>query len=94
MKVGMDSIMASYFALFEVINHSFGKNFVCIRCLRVFQSEIQRMFLHTLVLLLTSSPELRAVLSHPTVEFSPFSQGVCVQFWTARAGNLVQAKSF
>lgn len=26
MKVGMDSIMASYFALFEVINHSFGKN--------------------------------------------------------------------
>ena len=25
MKVGMDSIMASYFALFEVINHSFGK---------------------------------------------------------------------
>lgn len=26
LKVGMDSIMASYFALFEVINHSFGKN--------------------------------------------------------------------
>lgn len=26
MKVGMDSIMASYFALFEVINHSFGKD--------------------------------------------------------------------
>lgn len=25
MKVGMDSITASYFALFEVINHSFGK---------------------------------------------------------------------
>ncbi len=25
MKVGMDSIMASYFALFEVINHSFGE---------------------------------------------------------------------
>lgn len=24
-KVGMDSIMASYFALFEVINHSFGE---------------------------------------------------------------------
>ena len=28
LKVGMDSIMASYFALFEVINHSFGKNSV------------------------------------------------------------------
>lgn len=27
MKVGMDSIMASYFALFEVINHSFGERF-------------------------------------------------------------------
>lgn len=27
LKVGMDSIMASYFALFEVINHSFGKTF-------------------------------------------------------------------
>uniref|UniRef100_A0A8C6SF06 Sorting nexin 27a n=1 Tax=Neogobius melanostomus TaxID=47308 RepID=A0A8C6SF06_9GOBI len=27
LKVGMDSIMASYFALFEVINHSFGKSF-------------------------------------------------------------------
>uniref|UniRef100_A0A4W5JV18 Ras-associating domain-containing protein n=1 Tax=Hucho hucho TaxID=62062 RepID=A0A4W5JV18_9TELE len=25
MKVGMDSITASYFALFEVINHSFGE---------------------------------------------------------------------
>lgn len=25
MKVGMDSITASYFALFEVINHTFGK---------------------------------------------------------------------
>lgn len=25
LKVGMDSIMASYFALFEVINHSFGE---------------------------------------------------------------------
>lgn len=29
MKVGMDSIMASYFALFEVINHSFGEICVC-----------------------------------------------------------------
>lgn len=27
MKVGMDSITANYFALFEVINHSFGKSF-------------------------------------------------------------------
>lgn len=26
LKVGMDSIMASYFALFEVINHSFGEH--------------------------------------------------------------------
>ncbi|NXJ72798.1 SNX27 protein, partial [Rostratula benghalensis] len=26
-KVGMDSITANYFALFEVINHSFGKSF-------------------------------------------------------------------
>lgn len=25
MKVGMDSVMATYFALFEVINHSFGE---------------------------------------------------------------------
>lgn len=25
-KVGMDSITANYFALFEVINHSFGKS--------------------------------------------------------------------
>jgi len=25
MKIGMDSITASYFALFEVINHSFGE---------------------------------------------------------------------
>ncbi len=26
-KIGLDSITASYFALFEVINHSFGKSF-------------------------------------------------------------------
>lgn len=32
MKVGMDSIMASYFALFEVINHSFGKSCMCVCC--------------------------------------------------------------
>lgn len=32
MKVGMDSIMASYFALFEVINHSFGKSCTCVCC--------------------------------------------------------------
>lgn len=32
MKVGMDSIMASYFALFEVINHSFGKICGHIHC--------------------------------------------------------------
>lgn len=31
LKVGMDSIMASYFALFEVINHSFGKGCICAR---------------------------------------------------------------
>lgn len=30
LKVGMDSIMASYFALFEVINHSFGEKYVFI----------------------------------------------------------------
>lgn len=30
MKVGMDSIMASYFALFEVINHTFGKSCLCL----------------------------------------------------------------
>lgn len=36
MKVGMDSIMASYFALFEVINHSFGKTCGCIRRLLFF----------------------------------------------------------
>lgn len=31
LKVGMDSIMASYFALFEVINHSFGEHrYLCL----------------------------------------------------------------
>ena len=32
MKVGMDSIMASYFALFEIINQSFGKMTLLYRC--------------------------------------------------------------
>ena len=36
MKVGMDSIMASYFALFEVINQSFGKITIFIRASHVF----------------------------------------------------------
>lgn len=41
MKVGMDSIMASYFALFEVINHSFGKICGYIHCFWVYQGKIQ-----------------------------------------------------
>ncbi|KAG7267332.1 hypothetical protein CRUP_031719 [Coryphaenoides rupestris] len=31
-KVGMDSVTASYFALFEVINHTFGRSESCTEC--------------------------------------------------------------
>lgn len=31
-------------------------------------------------------------LCHPTGEFDPFSLRVFEQFWTTRAGNLVQAR--
>lgn len=47
MKVGMDSIMASYFALFEVINHSFGK--ICSWCFWVLLLKSSRAFSHTLL---------------------------------------------
>lgn len=47
MKVGMDSIMASYFALFEVINHSFGKSCACVCCTSC--GNVSDLFSHSLL---------------------------------------------
>lgn len=100
LKVGMDSIMASYFALFEVINHSFGKGCICARSkmklgsvlacshMRDFRSPLSGDFI-TWTLFLNKKG-----LNRPAGEFN-CSPGehvwvcvcVCVAFASARAGN-------
>lgn len=90
LKVGMDSIMASYFALFEVINHSFGKGCICARprmklgsaltCshMRDFRSPLSGDFIRWTLF-------LNKDLNCPAGEFN-CSPGVCACV-SARAGN-------